>query len=317
MKFSVALCTYNGEKYIEEQLNSILNQSVPVDEIIICDDNSKDSTIVLAERILKNSGISYRIMVNDPPLGVAGNFLKALKHTTGDYVFTCDQDDIWHEDKVQVFANAIHESQKLLYFSDGYLVDGEAKSLGSSLWEAFGVEKELASGEAFLPILIRRPMVTGAAMTVSRTLIDQIDTIPELWLHDEWFAMAAAVNDEIAPIMEKTFDYRQHGKNQVGAKKLNFRKKAEKWISVLNILENFRAKNLKKKRDIVPLVIGTQYEAVAVEAVAFWSSLNDLPTLSFFKRLLLISRLYRIGAYSKYYTGIRGALRDVLSSFCR
>ena len=317
MKFSVALCTYNGEKYIEEQLNSILRQSVRVSEIIICDDNSKDNTVTVADSILKNSGISYQIMINDPPLGVADNFLKALKHTRGDYVFTCDQDDIWHDDKVKFFWEAVQQSRKALYFSDGILVDGDAKPLGSTLWEAYGVDRELESGEALLPILIRRPMVTGAAMLVSRELIDQINEIPEQWLHDEWFAMIAAVKDNISTICVQTFDYRQHGNNVVGAKKYSFFEKARLWVSNIEKLSILRRIQLEKSRDVLLLTAGTQYESINKEAVAFWEAMVELSKVNMFKGVFRVLKIYSTGDYKRFYTGPRGALRDILACIIR
>ena len=313
MTFSVALCTCNGAAYIQEQLDSILRQTVPVSEIIICDDNSRDGTVGIAEKILARSGVEYRIFVNKPALGVANNFLKALKHTTGDYVFTCDQDDIWHEDKVKIFRDGVRQSGKALYFSDGVLVDGDVKPLGSTLWEAYGVDRDLASGEALLQILIRRPIVTGAAMLVSRQLIDQINEIPERWLHDEWFAMAAAAKDDIAPVYAKTFDYRQHGNNVVGAKKLNFLEKTKLWASQITSLHEFRLIHLEKTRAALCLAACTPHEAFVKEAVAFWEAMVELQELSCCKGILRIGRSYKAGAYARFYTGIRGAVRDVLS----
>jgi len=317
MTFSVALCTYNGAAYIQEQLDSILRQTVPVSEIIICDDNSQDGTVAIAEKILRERDLCYQILVNDPPLGVAGNFLKALKHTTGEYVFTCDQDDIWHEDKVEIFRDGVRQSGKALFFSDGALVDGDGKPLGSTLWEAYGVDRELASGQALLPILIRRPMVTGAAMLVSRELIDQINGIPEQWLHDEWFAMAAAAKDDIAPVYAKTFDYRQHGRNVIGAKKYSFAEKAKMWVSNISKQVAFRKVRLKKTTDVLMLTTTTKYDETTKEAVAFWETLNGLSSYGLGRRLVKIYNLYRCGGYGRFYNGLRGAVRDCLSCFLR
>lgn len=315
MKLSVALCTYNGEKYIEEQLRSILDQSVGVDEIVICDDSPREDTVQIAERILKDSGIAYEIIVNDPPLGVADNFLKALKHTSGDYVFTCDQDDIWHKDKVEIFRHVVEKTKKSLYFSDGVLVDGAANPMGNTLWQAYAVDRELEAGGPILPMLIRRPMVTGAAMLVSRQLIDSITEIPEQWLHDEWFAMAAAARDDIAPVPELTFDYRQHGANVVGAKRLSFAEKAKNWAELLWQLKPLRKQRLKKTRDALRLTAGTRYDSYVQEAVAFWETLDGLSDLGFGKGIARIIKLYRSGGYRRFYNGFRGAVRDCLSCF--
>jgi len=313
MRFSVALCTYNGAAYIQEQLNSILRQTVPVSEIIICDDNSRDGTAEIAERILGNAGISYQILINDPPLGVAENFLKAMKHTTGDYVFTCDQDDIWHENKVEIFRDAVQQSRKALYFSDGVLVDGDAKPLGSTLWEAYGVNSELTAGKPIMHILIRHPVVTGAAMVVSRQLIDQISYVPRGYLHDEWFAMAAAVQDSIMPVLQTTFDYRQHGTNVVGAKRLSLAERTQKWLSKIGKMREFRLERLKKITAVLKLAEHTPYEAHVREAVSFWEAMTELSEFGLFKGSLRIFEMYTAGKYRRFYTGFRGAVRDMLS----
>lgn len=315
MKISVALCTYNGEKYIGQQLDSILNQTVSLDEIVVCDDGSTDNTLAIADDVLSKSGMSYRIEKNEKSLGVANNFLKALKLTEGDYVFTCDQDDVWHKDKVEKFLAAVKASEKELYFSDGVLVDGEGNPLGSTIWQALFVEKEINSNPNMLHILLKHPVVTGAAMLVSRTLIDRVDTIPTGWLHDEWFSVVAALNDSIAPVCEATFDYRQHGKNVVGVRKRNFFQRASFWLSMLEELKDYRHEQNLKKRDIVLAAQGSGYQSVVKESAEFWAVLDGIKDKRFFGRLKDVIRLAAKGWYNKFYTGNRGLLRDLISCF--
>lgn len=317
MKFSVAMCTYNGEKYIEQQLMSILQQSLPVDEIVICDDSSKDHTVAIADSILKDHGISYRIVVNTPALGVSNNFLKALKLTTGDYVFTCDQDDVWHTDKVRIFADAIAQSGKALYFSDGVLVDGEGKPLGSTIWQALSISQELACCSCLFHRLLNHPMVTGAAMAVSRELINRVSAIPENWLHDEWFSIVAALQDSAAPILQPTFDYRQHGHNVVGVKKRNLFQKIGFWLQLIQKLKPLRQEHFQKKCDILELAAGTPYEQRVKDARDFWGALHQMANANFFVKLRTIFRMNCKGYYDMFYTGKRGFLRDILSCFVR
>lgn len=317
MKFSVAMCTYNGETFIRQQLQSILQQSLPVDEIVICDDNSKDNTVAIADSILKDSGISYKIIVNTPALGVADNFLKALRYTAGDYVFTCDQDDVWHEDKVRIFADAIDASQKELYFSDGILVDGAGNSLGSTIWEALNITNELASPDPLFHKLLNHPMVTGAAMAVSRQLIDRVSAIPKNWLHDEWFSIVAALADNAAPIFQPTFDYRQHGNNVVGVKNRNLFQRVAFWFQLIRKLPALRQSHFEKKQDILAIAAHTPYEKRAENALEFWSALHQMTSDTFFARLRTIFRMQRKGYYALFYTGKRGLIRDLLSCFVR
>lgn len=103
MKKSVAIATYNGEKYIIEQLESILHQTSSVQEVCICDDCSTDHTVSKIQSFIQEHNLeeSWKISINDQNLGYASNFIQALKQTTGDLVFFCDQDDIWKEERVQ------------------------------------------------------------------------------------------------------------------------------------------------------------------------------------------------------------------------
>lgn len=118
---SVAMATYNGEKFIEEQLDSILNQTLPVSEIIIRDDISKDNTAEVIQTYIKNKGLEDKIdfKVNEKNLGYASNFMGALKETKGDYIFFCDQDDIWPTDRVELMIKA------LVDFPDALMIGSE------------------------------------------------------------------------------------------------------------------------------------------------------------------------------------------------
>src|SRR5687768_2514416 len=102
MVISVALCTYNGAKFIAEQLESICKQTTPPNEIVICDDGSTDDTIACIDRVKKNHpAIDWKIKRNTANLGYVKNFEQAVLLTTGDIVFLSDQDDVWLPEKVQ------------------------------------------------------------------------------------------------------------------------------------------------------------------------------------------------------------------------
>ena len=110
MKTSVALCTYYGEKYLAEQLDSVLSQENPVDEIVICDDGSTDNTHSILQDYQARFPELFRIFINEKNLGYVANFEKALSLCTGDLIFLCDQDDIWHQDKVKFILHYFKEN---------------------------------------------------------------------------------------------------------------------------------------------------------------------------------------------------------------
>ena len=116
IKISVALATYNGSRYITEQLDSILSQTMYVDEIIICDDKSSDDTVKIINQYIKEKNLSdvISLHVNERNLGYASNFMKAVKMTAGDYIFFCDQDDIWTKQRVQQMVDIMNSNSKIL-----------------------------------------------------------------------------------------------------------------------------------------------------------------------------------------------------------
>jgi glycosyltransferase involved in cell wall biosynthesis len=118
MKISVAMATYNGEKYITEQLDSLRNQTMPPDEVVICDDRSSDNTVNTVREYIEKHGLGdkWTISLNPENLGYANNFNRAAKKVSGDLIFFADQDDIWKENKIETMANIMekHKDCKLL-----------------------------------------------------------------------------------------------------------------------------------------------------------------------------------------------------------
>lgn len=120
---SVAIALYNGAKFIEKQLDSIRAQSVPVDEVVLCDDCSKDDTVQLVDAYIKHHRLSgWKLVVRETNLGYCKNFLDAVSRTSGDMVFLCDQDDIWYPDKVKEMALFMEGHPECLALSSRYEV---------------------------------------------------------------------------------------------------------------------------------------------------------------------------------------------------
>ena len=135
MTTSVAMCTYNGARYIEEQLRSIINQTVPVGEIVVCDDGSKDETVDIIKNIALTTSIPIRIYINDVNLGCTKNFYKAMSLCEGDIIFLSDQDDVWLSHKVETILNwfKVNNDKKVL-FSDAELINSEGELIIGSTY---------------------------------------------------------------------------------------------------------------------------------------------------------------------------------------
>jgi glycosyltransferase involved in cell wall biosynthesis len=129
MNTSVLLCTFNGQQYLQEQLDSIARQSQPPAELIVCDDGSSDNTLAIVEAFSQKVAFPVRIIINKSNLGFVENFLGGLVNAKVKAIFFCDQDDIWYPDKIQSCCKKLQES-KCLLLAHGYeLIGPEGNSI--------------------------------------------------------------------------------------------------------------------------------------------------------------------------------------------
>ena len=220
LKVSVAMCTYNGERYINEQIGSILGQTAPVEEIIVCDDQSEDQTCCIIEEInSRNPGIIH-LYQNEKKLGIAQNFFKAMHLCSGDVVFLCDQDDVWMKDKVASFLAAFADNPEAKgVLSDAVLTDESLNPLGKTLWESLGFsikKRRMIRGGHAERVMGKGPFVTGAALAVKKEWLKDVGLPKAPMLHDEWLGWF--INNAMAFIERPTFCYRQHHVQAVGAR---------------------------------------------------------------------------------------------------
>lgn len=121
MKISLVMTTYNGSKYVEEQLNSILNQTLKPDEVIICDDSSTDNTYEIISRFITENKLSNWILIkNSQNLGWKRNFHKVINQAKGDIIFLSDQDDIWNYDKIKTIMESFNKEKSAELFISNY-----------------------------------------------------------------------------------------------------------------------------------------------------------------------------------------------------
>lgn len=313
---SVAICTYNGEKYIEEQLNSIINQTISPNQIIICDDYSTDNTIRIAKKILEQSKIDYKIHINEKNKGIVWNFKNAINLCDGDIIFTSDQDDVWYENKIEIMMKEFkNNSNCVLVFSDAELVNKDLEYMNVDLWETLNFRKDNFKNNNYYEIFLNRCVVTGAAMAFKKDLVSKIQYFSKYWLHDGWIAINAPIYGDIKPVSNKLIKYRQHGNNVVGASKKTFIERCKVWINNINILEEVRENRFNRYNDFYQYNIDNIDEDVKnnlKECLSFWSSMKDIKYSNFRKGFKIIIKNIRNKNYRKYYTGNRGALRDVI-----
>jgi glycosyltransferase involved in cell wall biosynthesis len=318
-RVSVALCTHQGERWIEEQLRSILAQTRPVSEIVVGDDASTDRTLEIVRAVASETDVPIRIRHHDVALGVAANFADAIAATAGDVVALSDQDDVWHHDRIERMLPRL--DGVALVHSDARLVDEHGAPLGSTLeaslelsdWE----RAALAEGRA-LDALLRRNLITGATVLMRRDAAVAALPIPPGWIHDEWLAMCAALGDGIRYLPEQTIDYRQHGRNQIGVRRLSLLGKVQR------VLEADSGKHARKAERATSLATEAQRRGLAsgatlrtlIEKARHERSRAQLPR----PRLLRLPRVLSGVVAGRYRVFSRGAFdvaRDLFEGHSR
>ena len=223
MFISVALCTYNGARFIEEQLLSILNQRIPINEIIIRDDGSSDATLPLIQSIAQaHPEIIWDIKQNPETIGITKNFESALLACRGDIVFLSDQDDLWAVEKTQMIIDyMILHPESSLVFSDAELIDETGNAIsGKTLFDACGLRDLLVAWRDGLQFEIENVLqrLLGATFAVRRDFLRRcLPFHPNVQnYHDGQLAMQSVVDDCCGYLDQCLIKYRIHSNNVVG-----------------------------------------------------------------------------------------------------
>lgn len=220
---SVALCTYQGERYLTEQLASIAAQTRPPDELVVGDDGSTDATVAMLQRFAADASYPVMILARDPSgrLGAGGNFSRTLAACRGEVVALADQDDVWHPTKLAELERALAGAPTAqLAFSDADLIDEHGAPLGETLWHQLGLdlaERRRLEDDA-VAVLLRHPVVTGCATAVRRGLLRLVLPVPQdaAMVHDQWLSLCAAACGPLLAVPEPLLGYRVHPAQQVG-----------------------------------------------------------------------------------------------------
>lgn len=223
MKISVALATYNGSEYIKELLNSLKNQTKQGFEVIICDDCSSDNTLEIANEFAKNTTLTCKVFKNTNNLGFKANFKQAISNCTGDIIFLCDQDDVWHQDKIKTVTEffATHKDC-LLVASSFCLTNEKGQEIKSAQKGAnYGLIKaNVKGGESVkipLKAVLHSNIAPGCAVAIKKELAKEFCQKSESILPHDWeLALVASAKDGLYFLNEKLVYYRQHQNNTLG-----------------------------------------------------------------------------------------------------
>ncbi len=223
LKISVAITTYNGEKYITEQLSSIMNQIRKPDEVIVIDDASTDSTPDIVKNFIEvNQLNNWRLIENKENLGFIKNYRKALLETKGDVIFLCDQDDVWFEDKLESISSVMAQNPQILALNTAFLIideDGEVRQT-SSKKNNFGLIDKLLKKrleKISLSSEFHSNISPGCTMAVTREIADSYVRLSKCELpHDYEMNVMAASKGGLYFYDAALIKYRLHGDNLIG-----------------------------------------------------------------------------------------------------
>ncbi len=224
MRISIALATYNGEKYLAKQLDSLARQSLPPCECVICDDGSTDGTLEILQAFAASAPFPVHIHRNTTRLGYRENFLRCASLCSGELIAFCDQDDVWLDHKLQKVAAAFTEHPSAaLVIHQGQVVDAQSRPTGDFYPRVSRAQLQKK--------LTCEPWVNipGFAMTFKRELIhccpwDRRPADPNTFdasaAHDTWILLMAEITGDIAFIPDNLVQYRRHGGNTTASIKV-------------------------------------------------------------------------------------------------
>ena len=224
-KVQILLATFNGEEFLCQQLDSIINQEYKFWELLIHDDGSFDNTISILNKYQNNYPKKIRFL-NDQIIfsSASKNFFHLIENRSreADLFCLCDQDDIWHKSKLKLIIeryNSKENKEPVLIHSDLSLIDARGKLLEKSHDKLINYKKNFITKNN---ALYYNP-VPGCAMTINAALADKISYCKYLVMHDWWILLSAMyINATVLYIKSPLVKYRQHSKNVLGYKKINF-----------------------------------------------------------------------------------------------
>lgn len=321
MKISIAICTYNGEKYLREQLNSYTAQTRLPDEVVVCDDGSTDSTREILAEFAAAAPFPVKLHFNKENLGYVQNFGKAAKFCTGDIIAFSDQDDVWRREKLEIIeAEFIKFPNVGMVYADAEVVDENLQSLGTTMWRCNKLNQkkqaDIKSGKS-LDLLLRDGYALGSSMAFRAKYLDLVLPIPPniYYDHDDWIALIISALADVSLIEEPLIKYRQHQQQTSSGMTINAKtgvkllveavRRTNDYNEVINQL-TLAEKKLKENYDSVKEAI--LKIAAARDHILVRSNLPKNPLL----RSVKVGQELLTGHYHSYSNGFRSAVKDLM-----
>jgi glycosyltransferase involved in cell wall biosynthesis len=281
-EIEVLLATWNGERFIEEQLSSLFRQTFQNFRLIVRDDASTDSTLDIVERYRSQYPDRVVVHLNSSRRGPCRTFSLLAENSDAPYVALCDQDDIWCEDKLEIGLatakriEAEHNAHTpVLVFSDLIVLGNDNQILAPSMWRMMHVNPRRVT----LGSLLVQNLVTGCTVLANRSLVLRATPIPDgAVMHDFWLGLVAAAFGVLHPLFETTVRYRQHQSNAIGAR--------DGWRIAEGFKRLGRDKQFKEGIDasrrqsqVFRSLYGSQLTAQQEKTLEAWTRSEDFPAI--------------------------------------
>ncbi len=290
-KVDILLATYNGEQYLKEQLDSILDQSYNEFRLLISDDASTDDTVrILKEYEEKDNRIT--VFFQKENSGVIKNFEFLLERVENEYYMFSDQDDIWKEDKIEKSIKRIEETDSSLVYTDLEVVDSDLNVTYKSYWKLKGIYNKIKKYNNFESLYLNN-FVTGCTIISKKEFIDEVLPLPntsKFVLHDYWIPLVLSQKHKISYIEEPLIKYRQHKNNKIGSKKK---------VDELKEFEEVRELFIRVKKEHFKVFIENEEKFIDerikklnVEALEYYEMLEKKKNINF-RKWILFFKLYK------------------------
>lgn len=333
-RLSVVLATFNGERFLGRQLESLHHQSRLPDELVVVDDASSDGTVEIVEEFARYAPFPVDLTVNRSHQGTCASFERGFRRSLGEIVVVCDQDDVWLPEKLAATADHMEANpDSLLCFSDAVLVDADGARISRSRWRiaGFGVRQRERLSYDPLGEMLKRQIVSGCTAAVRRKLFDALLPFPAglhpalpTMMYDRWISLVAAATGRITTIPERLVEYRIHPGQQIGIPALQLRRfapqsalragqfmapRSEKLGRFEYLAAHLAA--IEKRLDCAGLATGTSSHVLAL-AGAHLELRRRVNGSGHAGRTAVVRDLLGEDGYRRFSLGVAAALSDVL-----
>lgn len=290
-KINILMATYNGRRYLREQIDSILNQTYSNFRLLISDDASTDSTLKILEEYEKKDR-RVEIYSHEKNMGVVANFEFLIDKVRSEYFMFADQDDVWELDKIEKSLKKLEETDSDLVYTDLEVVDNKLNQIEPSFWKQKGFYNKITKYNNFESLYLNN-YINGCTMLCKSSWINEVLPLPKsskYVIHDYWIALIVSHNGKMAYVEEPTIKYRQHRKNQVGSSRKS--DTLETFDEIRNLFLQVKIEHFETFVENEKVFKSNEIKKLNRDSLAYFKNLKSKEMFNF-KNWTLFFKLYK------------------------